>query len=188
MKTNVFLFATLICFFFLKSNIADDDDGKIKWSQDYLLKWTDFKGKPDSASKSHALTTVNNSIDYKLTSDTLYVQINCQFIKKESWLKTTPTENLLTHEQRHFDISELSCRKLRQKISNYKVSNLNKANLDLNDSFNEMMTECDQLNKKYDLETQHGTIFEKQKEWNAKIKKELEELNSFSSSTIAIAR
>ena len=46
----------------------------------------------------------------------------------------------------------------------------------------------DSINAVYDLETDHGLIVTKQKEWERKIVKELKELEAYSSPNVVIKR
>lgn len=163
-------------------------DEVIPWRADVNLTWPDFKGKPDRSSPYKAMTFSSISSNLLVFSEKeLKIEVSCHFIKNKSW-KKAETDELLKHEQVHFDIAELAARKMRQRLSLLKLKDLNQDNIQarLNKIFNTSTKEQQQMNKKYDSETNHSINTKEQKEWELKIQNELEKLNEFSSVIVSI--
>lgn len=194
-----FLFAIIICLpiyinfsFQLKENselsTSKQKDEIIPWKADATLTWSDFKGKPDKSSPYKAMTFSSISSNLLVFSEKeLKIEISCHFIKNKSW-KKAETDELLKHEQVHFDITELAARKMRQRLSLLKLKDLNQNNIKakLDKIFNTSTKEQQQMNKKYDSETDHSINKKEQEEWEVKIQNELEKLNEFSTVIVSI--
>lgn len=162
---------------------------RIIWNPSVKLKWEDFQGKVIENSKYKALTYSTVEVKpIKLNKDTIAYEMTCWFEKKMSWSKNKNSDNLLRHEQLHFDITELVTRKMRKKFLLLKPSDWKNARELVKKYFYEEEKERELINKKYDLETDHGTISSKQKEWEIKIAKELKELETYSSPNVIIVR
>jgi len=103
-------------------------DKTIYWSENYKLRYDDFRKKsPDnSINNGWSVTGLNCSYSYNI--DSINFEIISYFIKDESWLKLKDSLTL-NHEQRHFDIAELNSRMLNQKISNLFKNDINKLKL-----------------------------------------------------------
>src|SRR4029453_673466 len=99
----------------------------------------------------------------KLTSYHVYAA----FRKNESWIKTK-NENVLSHEQLHFDIAEAFSRKLYKKAAELKneAGDIPKEAKAL---FKKVNDECDRVQQQYDDESAHGTKEKEQAAWKKKI-------------------
>jgi hypothetical protein len=108
-----------------------------------------------------------------------YVQAT--FYCNQSWFrKDIPmTDDILEHEQKHFDLCEVYARQLRKKFIN---ANLNASNLTKEGDviFNEVNHAYLQRQNDYDRETNHGQNRSMQMKWNELIAKELVDLEAFS--------
>jgi hypothetical protein len=91
----------------------------IQWQADRPLTWKDFKGKPNFKTGYSAITFT--SITYDINCQTkdsvsyaITFNLHCLFYPQASWVRTREHESddLLSHEQLHFDIAELYTRKL----------------------------------------------------------------------------
>jgi hypothetical protein len=154
-------------------NISNDT---IFWNDDYKLKWSDFKAKPDGspymaqsncAFSMKPVQTVENGILI------LHLYLNATFDRNTSWVKPGQQfDTLLSHEQLHFDICELYIRKLKKKILE---SNFNPLEFDsqLQSLFTEAWNEYTQQQQKYDDETKHGIVSDKQKLWRDEVYNQL---------------
>lgn len=171
------------------SNISLTSDSLIYWKSNYKLKWSDFKGKVDSLSTNQAVTTTNIDLNAQNLKDSIIVNVPTYFVKYSSWTKkNSGSENLLNHEQLHFDIAELVARKLRQKLTELTYTDVKLAYKSIQAIYNDYHGRVWNSYDIYDIETKHGIVIEKQKEWEAKIAKELKELKSFSSSKVVIKK
>ena len=124
------------------SKAMAQNEYKLAWRKDSLLKWSDFKGPIDTSSKFHATTlcevfskyiwTLKNN-KYKFTFTT-----GSYLNTSKSWsIKEKQTPELLRHEQVHFDIAELFARIYLQTLDRNvytatfksKIDQINKDNL-----------------------------------------------------------
>ena len=148
----------------------------IEWSPNLKLTRNDFKGKIPENTINHAGTSYN--ISYEIVSTSIWtgkIQIRTYaiFNKAESWLNETfYTDALLNHEQKHFDIVQIFAYKL-QKLINKETKNSKDFNSKISYLSKIIGDECIAFQEKYDLETDHGTILEKQKEYDIIIENDL---------------
>ena len=161
--------------------VEQKGDVKIYWSKDKLLTWNDFKAKPIKSCPIAADTDSGFELRSSYNSDDHLIVIDLQtyFIKNKSWYKPDKnSENLLKHEQGHFDISELFTRKLHENIIKEKIKekNISQRITQLNEKYTYELHKYQDL---YDKETEHSINEKKQMEWNEKIAKELKELEKY---------
>lgn len=170
----------------MKENI---DDSLILWNSSKKLTWLDFQGKIKENSKYKALTYATVELkSIRFTNDTIIYEIPCWFEKKLSWSMNKESNELLKHEQLHFDIAELATRRMRKKLQNSNPVNTKIAKELILKCFDEEEAERASLNKEYDEQTEHGIIATKQKEWELKIAKELKSLDVYSSTRVTIKK
>lgn len=164
----------LVCIFFMVCCHAQTTD-TINWRASYKLKWSDFKGTPDSSSDNGAITST--TISYKIIKkdSTLDVIVFCSFNKPWSWSKYKNSKIGLLHEQGHFDISELFARKFRETVRKGKF----KENSGIIVLYGAMMDEKKKYNNQYDTETDYCNNVKKQLYWSKKILAELNKLNAY---------
>jgi len=97
------------------------------WSNDSFLRWSDFNAEsnPSAFEDSHSVIkyrytwTVNSD---KIGSQVLFfienIQLSVEFYPVLSWVRTLQTnDDLLKHEQGHFDLAELIKRENLEKIT-----------------------------------------------------------------------
>jgi len=169
----------LICYFAPGLN-NDNAPDRILWQPGYKLQWKDFKGKPDNNAKWKATTIceIKAEFPFSETSNKYYAIVKCYFIKSKSWVKKDPTDYLLNHEQMHFDMGEVFCRKMRKEFSEKTFSN-NVFAKESQKIYEKTMKDYAKEQELYDKETNHSLIKEKQEEWNQKIAAELEALEKY---------
>ena len=149
------------------------------------LTWQDFKAKapldsPFSASVSTGMgykwsySTSNGEIDFSYS-------VKSSLYRNSSWSKYTEgKENVLSHEQLHYDITELYARKLRQALKDYKENgNLRNIRKSVTAIYESLEAERKAFQLQYDAETNHSTNKEAQLQWNEKIALLLEEYKAF---------
>ena len=160
----------------------------IQWENNQKLTWKDFKGKPNKRSPYKAMTFASVSSNLiSFSKNELKIKILCHFIRNKSW-KTIETDELLRHEQLHFDIAELAARKMRERVSKLNLKNLSSKNIEqkLNSIFNSSVEEQMEMNQKYDSETNHSIKYIAQSDWEKKIKEKLIETKDYSKTSITI--
>lgn len=169
-----------------KESVAAD---RIIWSSSIKLKWEDFRGVSDPLSKYKAMTFSKIHLKHELLNDRIILDISCSFNCSLSWSKNKKSDSLLAHEQLHFDITELAARKIRKECSQHTSDDLSLSSKFIQTTYNYYNAYYrDSVNAGYDLETDHGIIISKQKEWEKRISEELKTLESYSSTKVVIKR
>lgn len=160
---------------------SDKTEGHIKWSEDYKLTWADFQAKPKKNHVASAMSDITFSVSVHSEGKYLIVYIQPSFNPKGSWAKEEDrVDELLKHEQIHFDIYEVNARKMRQELQMKKLTTANSQ-----ETVNNLMEKYGNLNikvqERYDGETDHSLKKDKQEKWNEQITVELESLKDYSS-------
>jgi Bacterial protein of unknown function (DUF922) len=150
----------------------------IEWNASKRLDWNDFKAKPDRNSPNAALTSTTIKFDFTYNDQGLTLHIHCAFDRNLSWGRVR-NDYILSHEQGHFDIAEIFARELFKKLKDYQLRDVNKLSRDLNKIYENTMQELNDMQAKYDKETNFSINKEKQSEWLVKISKELERLQPY---------
>ncbi len=171
----------LLSFFFLAlSSLTLNAQSKdtIYWSVSRKVEWKDFKGKPDKSTNLLAMTQAGIGYEVACINGDLKLKIYCYFNVNKSWTKERESDELLAHEQLHFDITELYTRKLRKKLSEV-ADPCGKNVKELDKIYQSNFKECAKAQDLYDKETNHSLNEQKQQEWEEKIAKELKELEKY---------
>lgn len=149
----------------------------IEWNEYYDLSWRDFKGKRPGDAAGDAGTVVQIKAKPFLVKNKVEYDVYALFVKDKSWAEAF-TAPLLAHEKLHFDIAELYARKIRKRIAQMqeeKVTDVDAYNL----SIQELLQESNEIDMQYDVETLHGAMSEKQKEWTERVRAELNGLRKY---------
>jgi len=178
------IFLTL--FAFSQDKNASENDSIISWNNERALQWSDFQGKLNPEVFAFAVTSYKIEIipehvivdqdDNIQNYDVLNVVTN--FYKYHSWTVSTDND-LLKHEQLHFDIAELFARKIRKRFSELKSTN-EKGFSTYWKAYNTLWIACRKLQKQYDAETNHGVKKVENLKWIEKIIHDLDTLKHFS--------
>ena len=104
------------------------------WSNDFFLRWSDFNAESNSASFEDSHSIIKYRHTWTISSDEIEsqiiffienIQLSVEFYPVLSWVRTSETsDDLLKHEQGHFDLAELVKRENLKKLEN-KFSNIN---------------------------------------------------------------
>ena len=157
-----------------------ETDTLINYSKDRMLQWSDFKGKAREDQAFDAMTEWGMKFSYNYDGNYFNFTLVCQFNKYESWAKDEKkTDELLRHEQLHFDIAELFTRKMRKELltTKYKMRTVYKV---VNDIHEDHYMACNRYQKLYDKESMFSTHEKNQAEWEKKVAKELKSLSKYS--------
>ncbi len=148
------------------------------WDADRKLTWADFKGKIPPAADPAATTA--SGISYKYSANLIHHEVHLDFevsaffYPNESWYKPEVCDDLvLSHEQLHFDITELFARKMREKLARTSFSDNVKA--EIREIYKKTLEELKKYQELYDWETNFSRNREKQLEWNKKIAEALKQ-------------
>ena len=149
----------------------------LNWNSSKRLTWADYKAAPDPSSDAAASTTTYLMITYNLSNENFSYKIESKFSRTRSWgLHKTPY--ILSHEQGHFDLAEVFARKLNKKMSEY-VFNRKTYQKELKKIYQDILSEKEEMQNKYDKETNHSINKEKQAEWLKKIDQMLNEYKAY---------
>ncbi|RNC88541.1 MAG: DUF349 domain-containing protein [Allomuricauda sp.] len=163
--------------FSIGSSFSQEIEESILWSPDIRLEWSNFKGSvpPDAVPAA----TTASGISYKYSANLLHHEVDLDFevsaffYPRESWYKPRVCDdNILQHEQLHFDISELYARKMRFQLQRTAFSKNVKQ--EIRDIYREILKELKDFQDRYDWETNFSRNKEAQQEWNARIAEALE--------------
>lgn len=106
--------------------------------------------------------------------------MHAHFYPGQSWYKPKLADNhVLSHEQFHFNITELYARKFRQRISLLETSNNIKK--ELNQLYKIIKMELGEMQNKYDNESNYSRDVENQAKWEVFVTSELEKLSKYKS-------
>lgn len=153
------------------------EDGYIPWVPDYRLVWDDFLCAPKENTDAVASTSTALGIAYQIKNGKLTYQITCKFSKLKSWgLVKTPY--ILSHEQGHFDITEIFARKLNQALQGYQL-NRTTFQKDINTIYESVVKSKEAFQAAYDGDTDHSRNKRKQAEWLEAINMLLENTEPF---------
>jgi uncharacterized protein DUF922 len=156
----------------------------IDWSDSHKLKQSDFMAKRKGSS-GFAVATTASAFGYSIVNDngTISGSIYVRFYCDSSWWNpeykvSDIQDEILDHEQLHFDICELFGRKLfKEMVSLRKSGRSNGNNIDR--MHTRLERQYSQYQDKYDKETNHSIDRTAQKKWDKKVKKELHELAEY---------
>ena len=170
--------------------------GVIEYGAMTQFHWGLFKGKinpkhVEQMGSNIAAVTVS-ALSYTtsvVNGKTATIRITAEFRPHESWTRY-PKIKLpavaLDHEKRHFDITEIDARKIRQVVSTTKFSSVG-FNEELDDLFKEMATQHRAEQARYDRETNHSIKPEEQNQWNDWIDSQLEALAEYSGAVVNVS-
>lgn len=149
----------------------------IPWSADRKLSWSDFKGKPFKTAWAAATTASGISYEFSTsgTGDAMNLEIKVvtYFYPDKSWYRPELCNDvILSHEQLHFDISELYARKMQKILRETTFTRNIKSKIKT--IFKQINRELSQLQNRYDHETDFSRNLEKQLFWNQMIAEVLE--------------
>ena len=161
----------LLLLFLLIVEVSQEKDA-IPWQPDRKLSWADFKGTPPGGKRvaattasgiSYSYTTIGSNGRYKLD-----YKVTTLFYPHQSWYHSELCDSVvLSHEQLHFDISELYARKMRFRLERTSFSENVKQ--EIRDIYQETLKELADFQDQYDWETNFSRNREAQLEWNARI-------------------
>jgi len=153
---------------------------EIYWDSDNPLKWSDFRGTPRPWSVFIAQTVSVIEQTYSCDGEAFTFNIKAKFNRNKSWTKTQKHPEVLLHEQKHFDLTEIYARKMREAYTSLK-NPCSYTMEELGNIYDEYFLELRHMQTLYDIETDHGLDKAHQKIWNRKIAKQLKRLQTFAS-------
>ncbi|MBW8362196.1 MAG: DUF922 domain-containing protein [Kaistella sp.] len=160
---------------------------KIFWKEGEQLIWEDFQGSKNETKADNVVAYTYCGWMYsgmKSTNPNAKIEIKLQtvFSPEKSWKDPLKiNDEVLNHEQKHFDIAELFARKLRKEIGE-KIKTSRDFDRYFKSLYNRHFADYQKFQDRYDGETKHGTNKEKQLEFNTYITTELDKYNQYQES------
>lgn len=144
----------------------------IRWEPSHRLSWSNFKATPPESTRIAATTASGISYRYKTKSSgrryLLDFEVETYFYPDKSWYHAAVCDdNVLSHEQLHFDISELFAREFRRRLSSRTFSENVKA--EVRAMFQQINRELSEFQNRYDQETDYSRNRAAQQAWNREI-------------------
>jgi len=141
-----------------------------EWSAERRLTLEDFHAEPDAASRGAALTVYEIQARTSCEVDGPAFHVSVRFLPGQSWIKPPQrVAQILEHEQGHFDLAEVSARRLR-----IELASLDLPCRDGSDAFKQLVAETNRrdgdLQRSYDRQTMFGTDITAQRQWETRIK------------------
>jgi hypothetical protein len=156
---------TFILFFIIVAAHAQTE--KKLWNANDPLQWSDYHGRPDKRSPFSAYTYFGLDYSYLRKGNGPYqftFEVSSYMNKALSWKRGTPSENLLKHEQLHFDIAEYFVRQLLISFGNHTYTSNYKVEIaQVQQQIASLRRGVEEL---YDKQTIHSTNREMQAKWD----------------------
>lgn len=152
----------------------------ITWDAKYALRNSDFKMSPPPSQTTNikARGCFRIETDYDIAEGFFRFKTRALFYKDSSWISDSSA--LLTHIQNQFNLHEIYARIIRKELTSLKLKT---ANIDdyINSKIRSVLAKFNTEARRFDLESLNGDNQEYEKKWEQYIKRELEDLNDYSS-------
>ncbi len=184
LKINlIFAFCFGICFLILSYKNFLDYEKPIPFKEFERIDFKNFRGLELIKKKlygSEYFAYVDTSIEYEIEDG--YIKVESYFHPSSSFVysKNSNSKDLLIHELYHFRITEVFARKAKEEISKNTHLNKNK----IKNIIDIIKTEEREYQKKYDYDTFHSYVYEKQIRYQKEIDSLLINLKNFENSKI----
>lgn len=151
-----------------------DEKDAYRRHQDGPLKRAEFKAKPPNSGRAAytrtdlrftyrtKFTRVGNSVLIRLTESDVYAI----FIPEESWMRKSAPDDLMDHEQGHFDLTEIYALKAQHAIQlkhrSYSLTGDTKSECEkklqarMKEDIQRIFAQCEERQREYDYQTEHG--------------------------------
>lgn len=168
------MFYTLVMCFWL-GIFPSTLNEEIPYNSQKPLEWTDFSQRIGGGGlyKAFSYTGIRYVVDAP-DGKNVKIEVIPYFIPLKSWVhKDFKKPELLNHEQRHFDLTAIHAGMLDSVLRPYEVDVASfmdqKLNLAVEAKFDSIYSLLEAAQDRYDKETNHSTVVEKQEEWNFRI-------------------
>ncbi|MBL7941366.1 MAG: hypothetical protein JNM00_01280 [Flavobacteriales bacterium] len=174
MKTSLMLIcaALLLC--------SAGELAPLLWSGD-KLSWENYRKRAGNQQYYKAFTYSGIRFTTGERDGKSMVSVEAFFDPNESWVHPgNMTSQLLNHEQRHFDLTEVYARKMRDAVSewnNIPIEEFIAAGhpQHIRDAYMQLNNELFKKQQQYDVETRHGSDTASQQQWDAWIDDQLKQ-------------
>ena len=168
----------LLLFVYLLAGPPPQAAEAIPWEADRKLSWEDFRGVPPNSKRVAATTASGISYSYQTGRNRgryrLDYQVTAFFYPQKSWYHRELCDSVvLSHEQLHFDITEMYARRMRKELGGKTFGPDVKSKV--RQIFKRLNRELSEFQARYDRETDFSRDREAQRRWNAEIARMLSE-------------
>lgn len=172
---KIFLLGCMACL----AGLQAQEEPALRWEPGLRLSWSDFRGQAPDSKRIAATTASGLSYHYTARGGnsgyTLDFTVDTFFYPEKSWYHPDLCDALvLSHEQLHFDISELYARRLRRRLQTAEFTDRVKA--EVRQIFAEVNRQLSEFQDRYDRETDFSRNREAQLAWNRAVARMLSEL------------
>lgn len=155
---------------FLTHVYAQEEE--VLWRPELHLEWSDFKGEPRSSSRIAAVTASGISYTFNALEKDGYYEVdytvNAYFYPNQSWYRPEMCDEvILSHENLHFDITELFARKMRRIMADTQFTDNVRA--EIKTIYQQIIKELSAFQDRYDKETNFSRDRAAQMVWNKEI-------------------
>lgn len=160
----------------LSSDLAADR--AFAWSARRPLAWSDFQGPPPSEGSEGAKISYTVYSGWRCRGRVFEFRVIAGFRPRQSWVKaivlndSTQRRTILRHEQTHFDLVEVHARRMRRAFGDLgRPCAL--TDTELSALAERLSQEEKAEQRRYDAETNHGLLADKQAGWSADVTRRL---------------
>ncbi len=149
-----------------------------RWNRGRKLTWDDFRGKVRNGAGDHiaAETSCGIAIETSLTGSgsLAKVYVYNTFDKQQSWVRRDfDRDDVLRHEQGHWDICELYTREMQRRFDNARIRG-DHLKEDVEKIYDGVSRAYEARQELYEQQTMHGTVLSEQQRWTQMLATELE--------------
>ena len=161
----------------LRGDLAADH--AFAWAAGRPLAWSDFQGSPPSEGSEGAKTSYTLYSGWNCRGDVFEVRVIAGFRPRESWVKaivlndSAQRRSILRHEQTHFDLTEVHARRMWRVLRDLSRP-CAKTDAELNALVQRLAQDEKAEQRRYDDETNHGLLADKQAAWSRDVARRLE--------------
>jgi hypothetical protein len=159
--------------------------GALRWSKDRRLVMTDFHGTPPANTGQEGAHTEYTIIaGARCNGRSFEYQVAAAVLPAQSWmapeLRTSPTiaAQTLSHEQTHFDLSEVFARKIRRRFAEL-YDPCGQSETALQAVSDALIKDEAREQVRYDEETNHGRTPTSQSDWDRQVASWLDSLSKY---------
>lgn len=157
------------------------------WKSGFLLIPADFRQTPLADSHFSAASHVGTGMEMAMQDDRLSISVKAYFVPERSWIKVHD-EDLLAHEQAHFDIEEYFARLARKELAQLKIKgkNFDQIRREADVIFARVLDKRSAFHEKFDKETNHSQLAKEEEHWEAEIKRLLDSTRNLENTEIQL--
>lgn len=162
---------------FYRSGNPRSAEQSFRWNTDHRLTWDDFRGSIRRGADRNiaAETSCGIAIETSLVAnnEVAKVYVFNVFDKQQSWVREGyDRDDVLQHEQGHWDICEIYTRKMQARFDAARITGAN-LKQQVARIYDEVSNEYLARQEQYEAETEHGIIDSEQNRWTEMLQNEL---------------